>query len=1055
MSATWLALPPHAWAQALAHRGEDADLRPGTHLRLLPGPALGWPVAPLGVWRVPATRRDQPRLVWHNRINQAVAQPHLDANGGELFARVLNDPPVTGPRIGVEVLLPPGERGSLELLEGPFRRLMARRSEERLLIGAPTPRFIRITGSGVPSVRTWWLDENRCAMHLLETRPLHQWGLPLDEDLPWYSGALGDDAARRRVAEAAPMRQTAADQPDGPALPLTPDDELARLDDFAHRLRELAFTAARDVGLPPGAQRQTRSEAAVVLADGQIQPWTEVDSDLLGELRLAMLDPGAARYLGFMGWLDEVPDEPDPRGHPSADVLMIGGVFVCEPGSALATQAPDAAEQRLLATWMHRHPSLERVQRLALQHGAVLRVQMAPALVAPPPDRPDAPRLQPGHARWLRPPQGGRCTEYQHAIWLNQAPFGPSLAGPVAVAWRIGTGALAHWHSRHAPSGPSGRAALRVAGVRDPQAALAQGGLVQGLLEETPLPESGDGGAPWLCRVAMGDLFGRYGAAAEIALPLPDRPPVPLPTLQTDIVQVALPAGVGEDAASPGQLRLRVPVPATEELAAGALPLANLLVTLDGLAQPPLPVQPRVASSSVWPLPNLLPGTQGQLTLAAEFEDSAGRRSPAATSVLRFADARAPRVPPSGVGLLWTAQPGPAADVNVRLALPGRPGERWRVFMAGDHALSETVPEGQAEAPLPSTRAHIAVQRSAETWAPSRDRNRYRLLTEDPLEVAGDGWAWLEFSLPRSLSAVQFLRAVPVSAQGMEAPFESGLRLALAVPDDRTPPAPHLQAEVDAATAGVTLHAQADGLDLVALQAAEPGLFTQPPAADARAPVLRLRRAAGFPADPAFARVVAEVPMRWNGSAFVVELQDVDEAGLPLPLPGYLPLNYWAEVRLPPERRLPADHALLTWPEEGLQPAHASQLQDKPGPWSRASAPAPAMFVPPQIPELDPVACQAHAQAVAVGWRVNISIQGPTRAQRALRSFSLQVYTETADGQRRAWPLDPPPPLDPQGRALLPLDGADMATLPVAVWLVLTDPAGRSAAPLRVDVTPP
>src|SRR5215472_11972497 len=80
--------PPDLFAAvALAARG-DADLPDGVHLRLLPSPSLGFPIAPFGIYRV-TPRLATPQLVWRDRAGKVLSGPTLDAAGGVLIADLL------------------------------------------------------------------------------------------------------------------------------------------------------------------------------------------------------------------------------------------------------------------------------------------------------------------------------------------------------------------------------------------------------------------------------------------------------------------------------------------------------------------------------------------------------------------------------------------------------------------------------------------------------------------------------------------------------------------------------------------------------------------------------------------------------------------------------------------------------------------------------------------------------------------------------------------------------------------------------------------------------
>ena len=275
--------------------------------------------------------------------------------------------------------------------------------------------------------------------------------------------------------------------------------------------------------------------------------------------------------------------------------------------------------------------------------------------------------------------------------------------------------------------------------------------------------------------------------------------------------------------------------------------------------------------------------------------------------------------------------PGPSPEVELRLAWPGAAGTKYRAYVADAKSLGV---EG-------ASRAEIAAK--GGQWDREHTlggRERFRLLTDSPLEPSG-GTVFLSERLPRSLSTVQFLRIVPATAGGREADFDTCGVVALAVPTDRRPAPPRVQGSVSGQKAKVSI--DAIGLDLVELEASEPGLFTSPPDASACPPRFRLRRAAGAVSSPLYAREVTRGDLKAaavdGDTVFRIEVEDQHE------LEPFVRYSYWAEVQMPPERRLEPGMFEIP-PAAGVLPAEPAQIADMPRPFSVASAPAMVIAAP-------------------------------------------------------------------------------------------------------------
>ena len=398
-------------------------------------------------------------------------------------------------------------------------------------------------------------------------------------------------------------------------------------------------------------------------------------------------------------------------------------------------------------------------------------------------------------------------------------------------------------------------------------------------------------------RIRLADLFGRFGDAAEIDAPDPERPLPPAPALQVEVVLDG-PEGDEPGRVSPGRVVVRVPVPPIRDVATGSLPIAGAQLTLDGRSEV-VSVAPGDPAGTVmlehtFDLPELGQGETGESTLRATLIDGADRDGPSAETTVRFNDRRRPPTVVTGRGLIWTSRPGPSPEVELRLSWPAAANTRYRAYVADATSLGLT---GVTRADV----AHAGTERDAGAGLGTRDH--FRLLSDEPMSADGGRVTMTEL-FPRSLHSVQFLRIVPVSDLGREAEFERCRVIPVAVPTDRRPPAPRVRATVDRDGSGATIAIEAVGLDLKALADAEPGLFEDPPV-----PTPRPRSSAS---DEQWARSVNRCTRR-GGPGRVGAGGHRCRTGLhsdlrgPGPLPPYVRVSYWAEMRMPAERRLLAN----------------------------------------------------------------------------------------------------------------------------------------------------
>ncbi|MGH9308387.1 MAG: hypothetical protein ACRD1U_03385, partial [Vicinamibacterales bacterium] len=434
------------------------------------------------------------------------------------------------------------------------------------------------------------------------------------------------------------------------------------------------------------------------------------------------------------------------------------------------------------------------------------------------------------------------------------------------------------------------------------------------------------------------------------------------------------------------------------------------------------------------PLPPLEVGKAGRSTVTAKFIDTAGVESELTTRSVSYADRRQPPVVPTGLGLIWTSRPGPSQEVELKLLWPGATDTRYRVYIADQKSLGLNG----------WSRAAVAVAGGERDLAGTLGgRNRFRLLTEPPLEATG-GTVMLDERLPRSLSTVQFVRVVPLTKFGREAEFDSCGVVPVAVPTDHTPPPPAVRISVDPDTRVATIRIRSDGLDLVELELDEPRLFTTPPDPLAIPPEFRLRRASGLVSDPIYAREVARGPLELardddgNVVGFVAEVDD------PSALKSFVRYSYWAEVRLPPERRLAAGIVEVP-PAGGVGPVRPEQIADMPRAFSAISAPATALHLPePPVPTLESPAAAVISEAGTKRARLT-AVSAPSAPKGSVGDYRLRIWQQWGttpivgagadvelDGAPLAW----------EGTAVP--DDADHPQ-PLTLRFVVIDPVGRES----------
>jgi hypothetical protein len=1037
-------------AVALAAQG-DSDLPDGVHLRLMPSPALGFPIAPFGIYRV-TPFVVTPQVIWRDRRGNVIAEPAFTAAGGVLIGDILApSADGTSQDVGVELITDGPFDGTLVLIDRVGNRVFAQRSRAPFIVGGPRVERVRIEGRGrVVGLRTWRVDLQRLVEALLHQAPDALLSLPIDGLWPWYANGRGSAAALERVERGAALRLQRPDRPDGPFDPLTPADDVTRVSAHATHIDQQCKSMVGDITVMPTQQRLVRHVPATPTRRRQF-----VDISIASTLLAQAMDPAIGRYLGLVGTLDERTDGTLPLAYVAIGLFVFPRIALAPDGrtiiASLGSRSPMV--DQLADAFVARIGAKDVLYRLNEQYGTgrslfqrlrgiEMRGLLAVAGAVPAADPPAVAAPALANARWLD--GGGRPSTTFRQEFLFPA---PPLGSLVALG-RLENGV---WRTRHqmidlaAPANPARRALAMLMGRTQAKPKLASVSAVlgsymrRGLISDAPIRASNNSAT---YRAALADLFGRFGPPAQFDVPAPPRPKPPTPAPQAKLILDG-PDGVDGPPASPGHIDVSVSVPSVARLAAGSLDIGTLKLTFEG--------NPVVPDTAIAPVPagavqdvtrridlrKLDVGVSAVGVLQATFIDTAGNASDVAEVSIRYGDRRRPTVVPTGLGLIWTSRPGPSPEVELKLSWPATGNAQYRVYIADQQSLGVTG----------NSRAEVAVNGGQRDRAGTLGgRERFRLLTEPPLNAVG-GRVTLNEHLPRSLTTVQFLRVVPLTPQGREAEFDKCGVVPIAVPTDRATAPPRVHVTVDPATRMATITISAPGFDLVDLQASEPGLFNEPPDPAAKAPEFRLRRASGTVSDPVYAREVARGPLsvvRLDGNiVFQAEVAD------PVALDAFIRYSYWAEVRMPAERRL-APGIVEIPPADGVTPNIPAQIADVARPFSTFSAPATAIYVPP-LPV--PILADPIANVIVDGATVRASLAAPatpSASPKAVGTYRLRIWEQWGDLS-----IGPATEVELDGSALAwegsPVTAADHPR-PLKLRFVTIDPVGRESDMKRHDV---
>lgn len=1049
-------LTPRSLFRATALHGHgDPWIAEGMHLRVFASPLLGTPIHPFVAWRLTNVDSLGPDLLDVRWTIEGTGKllppgPFNVANTGPALGTVTGTNGVSRPPDWCFLRLEGDEpQLQVELLEGQFtpfgRPVTATRTRLPYAFGGVQLSSLRASGAGEVS-RLFGIHEDHILSDSLGA-PLI-FGLPI-ENSPWYISSPGSDPpeeARRRLDEGQGKRFGPPDRPEGSFQALPPGDDVTNIQDQLGPVHiDPWLKAAFNSGDLPATVKRS--------FDGLQAKQTIVANLFAWDTLLTMtIDPRIARYLGFSTVLNPPPLD---AGKPSA--WLVAGQF------ALPQDQVDTLRQQtgiILQTgsqndnpsWLDKMVQ-SRVEKEMFQAVGELRAKLkqfkwtvvtittlAVAVMDAPPDLPKAlfPRLA-GPGQWNGSDSG---THWTQSIALQGLP----PAGMVSFA-RVAPGGVVSLHQHFPETGDAARATALLANWSyqppkvltgfDPEVLRGIGGALwtPPILTDRQVPVD-PAGATW--RLWQADEFGRWSEQAEVSASLPERPLAPAPAPELDFQ----PGDVnGDQPASPGTLSLRIDVPTPQFLAPGALPIQTLEFSIDNAAPQTVPLADgQAVVTNVVAAPALSLGASTIVTVTARFRDSAGRASPDGQTSRRVFDPRPVTPNPTAPTILWTGRLDPTGKAELALMwnTPG-PLARYRVYLGDERRLANALllpPAGPG-----STRAARAkaIYDQDKTGALG-DKGLFTLLTEEPLQPDADGVVRFQYQIPGGLSGVQFMRIVPVTGAGVEAPFATCGLVPVAVPFSERPNAPTVR--VTPVAGGVQVEVLAYGFTLETL-----AQYGYP--ASGRAPEYRVRRTRGLLTEAIYLPVVqqgtltAPGPGEADDAPWMASFID-PEANLP----SYVTHTWLAEVRYPSE---PAQaEALAEPPPLAVRPLWGSSDGNAESLWSAPSLPAATTLVPAEPAALDSAIAKKQP-----GGSVKLSIANvPSADPKAIGSYQLAIWkwVKVGDGDQLADDTPTKHPLadGAQGFELLDDNAAGDAA---AYSIEVIDPLGRTGPFTRVDVT--
>ncbi len=785
-------------AQAIDSAG-NPYLAPGVHLRIIPSQEFGLPVAPFIVFRTDITQRLdrflRDDIIWTDRRGQVLSLP-FEISVGEPVTGWL--PPIDrGVCCWIQAQVEPFEEGGLRMDALVHHSVLPLRpaviaSTRDLPLTLSASRIDRIVLSGEGNVMgARWLD----ARMLLEESNLEFWrvlSLPVEAGAR-YSGILNAQAeALDRLLRGAPPfmgrheELTAFFASTGGVV--SEAEEMDRVGLFMPDIDQWLDQLVNDLSLPIHelvTEYEAQAPGAKPLARKKL------DLNTLGLLMQSSMDPGIARYLGFMETDKETVD------FPSSTVLayVIRGFFRFDKERhsrfvrALAKEQVIDFEQgqAILEEFGLSLPSDSEIE------GLVDLTVVAVATVGHPPEVPGAPTMDPADTSGPFLPTIPPAARREVVLRGNR--FAPLIA-----------------LERHDSNGPQSLNALTSDGKRalpivpsipNPGVTAAEAEVT----DRDAAPEA------LIYRLAMADWFGRWGDWVDLPAAAKARPLPPIPTPNVHYSPPSVNDATPLDTALGGTLRVELPVPPLENLPAGGLPLRRAHIAFQEgtsilFTEMTGPGNPHAASEGKLIVTltdhaslRVNRASRRTVSLTARWEDTDESLSAASPPItIEMTDPRPPESVVIPDTLKYSARPDALGIARVDLRWSIAPTQRrFRVYYADEigaraYLESKAPTNPAASSALAAVNAAenpVALASAFKLHAAALGPAAFDQLTKEALIFTGSEGRFVH-DLSGSLQILSLYRVVALSESNVEAPFGSSALVPVGVPNSPPPVQPFL-----------------------------------------------------------------------------------------------------------------------------------------------------------------------------------------------------------------------------------------------------------------------
>lgn len=725
-------------------------LPPRLAMRIVPDPALGFPIGPFAV---SFAKIESPNTV--GEIAFLGHGPGWRSDGeihGVAWLTLLTDPTLGQPGL-VELTgdIPDGVAISVVRGPGDLGPGIATRRAAPYVLSAPRVRYLRVTGRCRlnPAVATAFPTTEFVG----DTRPL---GLPLGRIadnvvFPQYLGVDdGEHLAWERVKEAAPEAFAPHERPLAPGDPKrpvpSPSDEVARVvalvdnwirDALVDRIKRPVKDRLIPVALP------------TVVSQPPIAATATGDMDSYAALLATASDPGIGRWLGLAAVADASLQD---RFY----AVTVAGRWALLPG-LLANIAGASSDHSSVAAMLEAASLGDQLDPHLFSHDHVVVDLWGQAIIdaKAPPDPPDA----------------------------------PDVAAESPAFWTIAGGAdtarIPLTLRRTVPLGQIGLGRIETSGEFTPLMPTIQNApdrrrpffATEGTSVSESIVSPSDGELQY--RAWQADLFGRWSGPADASVAAPEHPSLPKPEPIVHVLPV-------ETIPAPGvpfraSIRVTVPVPPR---VAGQPAIIQVSAVIDGAPAVQGVVGPKDVIFENIPGPAMAPATQVDATLTVMFV-AVGTTSESTTR-LTLTDPRPPTAPAIPPVLHFTERPDAAGVVTVLLPLPEDPRiESWEIYLTTESRLRRAGIAGP-DPSLERDRRAAAWMDAAETFG----REVFDCLTTPPLSASARRF---RTTLPGDLAEVVMYRLVPRGPGGGASPFSSCPIIPVAVPFSIAPARPDVK----------------------------------------------------------------------------------------------------------------------------------------------------------------------------------------------------------------------------------------------------------------------